>query len=54
MVEKIEVSGGISRAEMLLASKKANLVMEDEDLFTGDEIVDKQTKVKLIMAMARK
>ncbi len=53
MVEKIEVSGGVSRSEMLLALKKAEITMKDENLYTGDENIDKQTKAKLALVLAR-
>ena len=50
---KIEATGGVSRAEMLLALKKAEITMKDEDLYTGDPVVDKQTKAKMALMLAR-
>ena len=50
---KVEVTGGVSRAEMLLALKKAEITMKDEDLYTGDAIVDKATKTRLALMMAK-
>ena len=50
---KAYISGGIPRKEMLLAMKKAEITMKDEDLYTGDDKVDKETKTKLALMMAR-
>ena len=50
---KVEVSGGISRREMLLALKKAEITMKDENLFTGDSNIDKQTKTKIALMLAK-
>jgi len=51
---KIEVSGGIPRSEMLLALKKAEITMKDENLYTGDNKQDKVIKTLLAVSMARK
>ncbi|KKN44335.1 hypothetical protein LCGC14_0694370 [marine sediment metagenome] len=49
---RVNVSGGISRKEMLLALQKAELTMRDEDLYTGDDKIDKLTKSKMALMLA--
>ncbi len=50
---RVNVSGGISRKEMLLALQKAEITMKDEDLYTGDPVIDKQMKGKIALMLAK-
>ena len=52
MVEKVTISGGLSRSELILAIEKAELMMVDKNLYTGDQKEDKLTKTKIALMLA--